>query len=118
MWVLSNICHHATDKKVLEHLCFQKGCFDALNEIFKLDQDSGTMMALAVTTVKNLLMTSELCRDKFKELGGEEILEGLQFSPFYEVYQEAAFMVETFYGGQAVEADELEAHRNITDFMI
>lgn len=108
LWVLSNLTHSIHDSQILESLVMEKCAFDGIFHVFKLDCDSGVMMALAMTALKNLLIKSPVCRNLFKRLDGEETLESLQFSPYYEIYQDAVYLLETFFDGQLVDKEDFE----------
>ena len=58
-----------------------------LVDALQRDQDSGSVMTLALNSVNLVLGKSEKCKLAFSNLGGQQILEDLQISPYHEVYK-------------------------------
>ena len=70
-----------------------------LVEILQRETDSGAMMILALSAVNYLLNKSEQCKIVFDNLGGKQIVEDLQISPYHEVYKLSSEIVDRHFGG-------------------
>lgn len=73
---------------------------------------------LTLSGLDCLLKKSTLAKDIFRRMGGTELVERLQLSPFHEVFKLAADMMELHFDGQQMDDDERDCYVNSNVFKI
>eukprot|EP00347_Sterkiella_histriomuscorum_P003385 403364502 len=119
-WAISNFCQKATKSILFENL-MDKCILDQMISLIQRDGDSGSMMMLVLTAIKNCVTKSEACKERFYLLQGLEEIEGQQYSAYSEIYELATEILERVYDCQQV--DEIEKMKYINsidnnDFII
>ena len=99
IWALSNIIHRMTDQP---HLCklIEMDIMSSLIDILQRDGDSGTVAALGLNALNELLTRSDQAKVVFAKLGGEDVVQELQLSQYHEVYKVACEILERHCGAE------------------
>ena len=99
IWALSNIIHRMTDQT---HLCklIEMDIMSSLIDILQRDGDSGTVAALGLNALNELLTRSDQAKVVFAKLGGEDVVQELQLSQYHEVYKVACEILERHCGAE------------------
>ena len=105
VWTISNMCHIINDKEAIKKMIYAD-VVTLFYNILVYEQESGQIQILSLSGLDNLMTKSDQARQIFEKIGGSEVLEKLQISPFHEVYKLASDMLERHFGG--AEMDELE----------
>jgi hypothetical protein len=102
IWAISNIVYNIKDKANLDEL-LKHDLMTLLLERLQYDNDSGPICSMTLTTVGIILERSENAKQVFFRLGGDQILEDVQISPYHEIYKQAADLLEKHCGGKAMD---------------
>lgn len=105
IWALTNILHKVSGRERVEKLVSMDIISTIINLLQK-DADNGPIATLALAAIDLLLNKSENAKMAFISNGGQEVLEDLQLSHFYEVYKQASDILEIHLGAHEMNALE------------
>ena len=105
IWALTNILHKVSGRERIENLV-NMDIISTIIDLMQKDVDNGPIATLALAAVDLLLSKSESAKMAFIRRGGQEVLEDMQLSQFYEVYKQASDILEIHLG--ATEMGALE----------
>ncbi len=109
IYVISNMISSIYDVVVIKKMV-DNSVVHMLTEILTYDQESGIILILCLESMKRLFEKNEMAFKSFVSLGGQEIVEQLQFSPYCEVYTAARVLMETYFTIEEMTDAEKQTH--------
>jgi importin subunit alpha-1 len=109
LWTLSNICTTGSDDHVK---CLVQGQgIEPIADVLSTKNADATILAAALDAIQRILDVGERYSEDyakmFDECNGIDHLEGLQEHNSNQVYEKAVHIIETYFGGEEQEDENL-----------
>lgn len=109
IWALANICTTGNDAQVMGLI--QSDCLQAFVELLAISSADSSMLVVALEALEAILVVGERHGKDYcsllDEYNGVDFLENLQEHPSDAVYQKTVHIIETFFGGEEEEDENL-----------
>eukprot|EP00934_Nitzschia_sp_Nitz4_P000438 Nitzschia sp. Nitz4//scaffold301_size22573//11579//13331//NITZ4_008554-RA/size22573-augustus-gene-0.6-mRNA-1//1//CDS//3329547016//438//frame0 len=105
LWIVSNICTTGT-KAHVEYL-MELGGLSPLADILGSNNADAVILTAALDGIERVLSVGEHYASMLDELQGVDYLENLQEHPSNEVYEKAIKIIETYFGSEDIEDENM-----------
>jgi hypothetical protein len=109
LWALSNICTTGSDSHVQSLIGYEG--LQPLAEVLSLTNTDATILCASLDAIERVLEVGDRTRldyvRQFDEFNGIDYLENLQEHPSNSVYRRTIKIIESYFGGEEVEDENL-----------